>query len=454
MLHEVVGDPATLEVELTSLAIQLATTPNNDALQQAYDHTLHRLTQSDMGKAQTLLATFGLQNIDPHQQIGTLSGGQKTRLSLVLLMISQPQLLLLDEPTNHLDIEMLEWLENWLAKFSGGVLIVSHDRTFLDHTINQIIYLNPDKQTIRQYAGNYTDYLEQYLNEREKQMAAYKDQIYEIRRMRQDIARTREQSDAVHRTTTPRNPSVRRLAKKVMRKALSREKKLDRYLASDERVEKPAQSWQMKFDLDNAPHLGRDVLTLEDLSVGYDAPLLSNLNQHLQSGQRVIITGPNGAGKTTLLRTIAGQLAPLAGRARLGGSVRLGYMSQEQELLDPAQTPLQTIQEAAPLNQTEARSFLHYFLFSGNDPLRPNGNLSYGERARLSLALLVASGYNFLLLDEPINHLDIPSRTMFEQALSQFDGAVLAVVHDRYFIERYASEVWYVADGELNRWLQ
>jgi len=181
---------------------------------------------------------------------------------------------------------------------------------------------------------------------------------------------------------------------------------------------------------------------------------LTNLNQQLSAGERVIITGANGAGKTTLLRTIAGQLPPLAGQARLGASVRLGYLSQEQELLDPAQTPLQTIQNAAPLDQTEARSFLHHVLFTGDDPLRPIAQLSFGERSRLSLALLVASGCNFLLLDEPINHLDIPSRTLFEQALSQFEGAVLAVVHDRYFIERYASVVWVVENGRLQVVLQ
>jgi len=404
-----------------------------------------------MSDAQALLATFGLQNIADDQLIGTLSGGQKTRLSLVLLMLNRPQLLLLDEPTNHLDINMLEWLEGWLARFSGGVLVVSHDRTFLDRTVNQILDLNPKKQTIRQYAGNYTDYLEQFLNEREKQMSAYKDQVYEIRQMRQDIARTREQSDSVHRATTPGNPGARARAKKVMRKALSREKKLDRYIASDERVEKPARSWQMNLELENAPHLGRDVLTLDDLTIGYDtaAPLLTNLHQQLSAGERVVITGANGAGKTTLLRTIVGNIPPLAGQARLGASVRLGYLSQEQELLDPAQTPLQTIQQAAPLDQTEARSFLHHFLFTGDDPLRPIAHLSFGERSRLSLALLVASGCNFLLLDEPINHLDIPSRVLFEQALSQFEGAVLAVVHDRYFIERYASVVWVVENGRL-----
>jgi ATP-binding cassette subfamily F protein 3 len=244
---------------------------------------------------------------------------------------------------------------------------------------------------------------------------------------------------------------VRRLAKKVANKAKSREKKLDRFLESDERVDKPLRSWQMKLDLDEAPHLGKDVLFLEDLAVGYPghAPLLTGINQQAQAGERIILTGINGSGKTTLLRTITGQLTPMAGRVRLGQSVQLGYMSQEQELLDPDETPLSTIQAVAPLNETDARAFLHYFLFTGDDSLRPNAQLSYGERTRLELARLVASGCNFLLLDEPTNHLDIPSRTMFEEALSQFEGTILAVVHDRYFIEQFATKLWLVDDQRL-----
>ena len=189
---------------------------------------------------------------------------------------------------------------------------------------------------------------------------------------------------------------------------------------------------------------------LGDLGVSYGhAPLLTQINLQAQAGERIILTGENGSGKTTLLRTIAGQLTPLAGRVRLGQSVQLGYMSQEQELLAPNDTPLSTIQAVAPLNETDARSFLHYFLFTGDDSLRPNRQLSYGERARLALARLVASGCNFLLLDEPTNHLDIPSRTMFEEALSQFEGTILAVVHDRYFIEQFATKLWLVDDSQL-----
>lgn len=197
-------------------------------------------------------------------------------------------------------------------------------------------------------------------------------------------------------------------------------------------------------------HMGRDVLTLDDVAVGYAGhPLLSSINLSIQAGQRVILTGANGAGKTTLLRTVAGQLSPLAGRVRLGASVRLGYMAQEQDTLDPEQTALETILHAAPMTETEARSFLHYFLFEGDDSLRPIASLSFGERSRLSLAELVAKGSTFLLLDEPINHLDIPSRARFEEALANYPGTILAVVHDRYFIERFATDVWRVAEGRV-----
>ncbi len=446
LLHQTVGDPTQLEDDLAQLATALASEPNCDDLQIAYDETLTRLNRSDIGQFQSILAGLGLDAIPDSQPIVTFSGGQKTRLALALVLLSDPQLLLLDEPTNHLDIEMLEWLENWLRSFLGGVLIVSHDRTFLDRTVTRILALDPQTQTIREYAGNYSDYLAQYLAERDKQWSAYKDQQYEIRRMKQDIARTREQAMSVERSTTPRQPNVRRYAKKVMKKAKSREKRLERYLESDERTEKPTRSWQMKLDFDHGGHLGRDVLALEGVAVGYtkQLPLLHDINLHVQSGQRIVLTGPNGAGKSTLLRTIVGQLPPLAGHFRLGGSVRLGYMAQEQELLNPGATALATICQIAPMNETEARSFLHYFLFSGDDPLRPIAQLSYGERARLSLATLVAAGCNFLLLDEPINHLDIPSRSRFEQALTQFEGTVLAVVHDRYFIEHFATDLWQV----------
>ena len=456
VLRQATGDLEEAEVALERLAAALAAEPGRGDLQAGYDAALKRLEAYNLAqrrRAASVLDALGLADVPEEQSVGSLSGGQKTRLSLALVLLGEPQLLLLDEPTNHLDIAMLEWLENWLAGFPGSALTVSHDRTFLDRTVSRILDLDMETHTLREYTGNYTAYLEQYLAERLRQMAAYKDQTYDIRRMKRDIARTKQQSLRVELATTSRQPGVRRIAKKVARKAKSREKKLDRFLSSDERVGKPKAGWQMKLAFEEPEHLGQDVFTSEELAVGYASrpALLSGLDLSIRLGARIVLTGPNGSGKTTLLRTMAGFLEPLSGGMRLGASVRLGYMAQEQELLDPGQSALEALREVAPLGETEARSFLHFFLFEGDDPLRPVGSLSYGERARLALALLVAQGCNFLLLDEPINHLDIPSRTRFEQALSNFEGTVLAVVHDRYFIERFATQVWVVENGGISQ---
>jgi len=450
LLYQQRGELSRIEAELTRISDQIALAGGKAApgLVEAYDQTLDRLTalsvQVGDGHTESILAKLGMQDLELSTPVDELSGGQKTRLSLAKVLLGDPQLLLLDEPTNHLDIQMLEWLEDWLTGFDGGVLIVSHDRALLDRTVNRILDFDQETRSLREYAGNYSAYLEHYLIEREKQMATYRDQVDDIRRMRQVIARTKEQARRVERGTI--DSSQRRYAMKVARKAKSREKKLSRFIASDKRVEKPRQSWRMKLRFSTPQHLGADVLVTEDLSIGYSdqEPLLHGVNLHMRAGSRVALTGVNGAGKTTLLRTFAGNIMPIAGRVHLGTSVCLGYLTQEQELLDPKRSALEVIRDVAPLGETEARNFLHYFLLSGDDPLRPASSLSYGERARLMLAVLVAQGSNFLLLDEPINHLDIPSRTRFEAALAQFEGTVLAVVHDRYFIEGFATELWVV----------
>jgi ATP-binding cassette subfamily F protein 3 len=464
LTQKVSSDPEILEDELVRFSTALTEQPNNTGLQLAYDQILSRMQQpSVVGRLSSILAALGLDQLPEEQLATTLSGGQKTRLALALVLLSDPQLLLLDEPTNHLDIEMLEWLEDWLNKFRGAALIVSHDRAFIEQTVTRILDLNPQTHTVKSYAGSYTDYTEAITREHQNQMQAYHDQVADIRRMKRDIARTRAQAERTEREASSIRIGGEKMkikgykdyqqgiAKKVARKAKSREKKLDRYIASDERVKKPKAGWQVKLEFDQPAHLGKQVLILEDLTIGYPgyAPLLTNVNLHLQANQRIAFTGPNGSGKTTLLRTIAGKLNPLNGKARLGSTVKLGYMSQGQETLDPQKNAVETIQSVAPFNQTETRGFLHYYLFRGDDPLRPIEQLSYGERSRLMLARLVAQDCNLLLLDEPINHLDIPSREQFEKALTSFDGTVLAVVHDRYFIQRFANKVWIIKDGEI-----
>jgi ATP-binding cassette subfamily F protein 3 len=242
----------------------------------------------------------------------------------------------------------------------------------------------------------------------------------------------------------------RKIAKGLARRAVVQKRRLERLLESEGRIEKPRPTWQMKLALSDTPVSGKDVLLLEDLTMGYDSqPLFADVSLTLRRGERVVLVGPNGSGKTTLLRGIVGQVAPLVGRIRLGANVRVGYYSQEQEGLDETSNAFEEIRRVALMGETEARSFLHYFLFKGDDVFVPVGSLSFGERTRLALAKLVAAGCNLLLLDEPINHLDIPSRERFEQGLSAFEGTVLAVVHDRYFIERFATGLWSVEEGTI-----
>ncbi len=450
------GDMDVLAKELEDLAAKLARTPNRPGLQQAYDTALARLTRmaEDQGNIPAVLASLGLSEYAMSTPIKNLSGGQKTRLALAGVLIAEPQLLILDEPTNHLDVSMLEWLENWMNGYPGAALIVSHDRTFLDRTVTGVLELDPQTHSIRSFTGNYSDYLEQKLLEREKLWQAYSDQLEEIARLRQAAVRVR--GDAAFKKGG-KGDSGDKFAKgffanrtrRTVKRAKSLEKRLDR-LMTDERIEKPKASWQMKLEFNETSESGRDVLRCEGLCVGYgELVLVRDFSHVLRINQRVALIGPNGAGKTTLLKTIVGSIAPLAGSLKLGANVKLGYMAQEQENLAPNADALTLVRRSAPLSETDARTFLHKFLFSGDDVFTPVHKLSFGERARLTLACLVAQGCNFLLLDEPINHLDIPSRSRFEQALASFEGAILAVVHDRYFIDGYASEIWEVKDQKI-----
>ena len=460
-LANTAGNLNLLTRQLETYALQLVETPHQPALEQAYDATLAAIQAAELSQDQLppVMAALELDKFPRDTPLQHLSGGQKTRLALAVVLLSAPKLLLLDEPTNQLDIEMLQWLEFWLLSSpltrNSAALIVSHDRVFLDNLVTGILEITPVSRRLQAYAGNYSTYLEEKVKEKVRHWQSYTDQKEEITRLQRAAFTVRGQA-AFKRggKGDSGDKFARGFFSDQSRRQVARAKHLERRLEkllTDERIEKPSLSWQMKLNFDHAHESSRQVWVSEDLAVGYgDNRLLEELNLSLRYGQRLALIGPNGSGKTTLLRTIAGELSPLTGRLRLGSSVKPGFMTQEQETLDPFQNALETIRMLAPLSETEARSFLHLYLFSGDDVFVPVGKLSYGERARLMLACLVASGCNLLLLDEPINHLDIPSRARFEQALASFAGTIIAVVHDRFFINSFATIIWEIRQGSLH----
>jgi ATP-binding cassette, subfamily F, member 3 len=445
------ADVSQAEQTLQEAAEALATASDVDAALARYDAALAHFEAlggyEHERRTVAALQGLGLGSVDPATPVAMLSGGQKTRLGLAALLISAPDLLLLDEPTNHLDVEALAWLEGFVRGYRHTVLIVSHDREFLDRTVTRILYFDPDTHGVQSYTGNYSDFATARAHEHELQVAAWHEQQSYIQQVETDIRRVQGHAQGIQSG----RDFYGRVAAKVARLAKARTRKLGRYRASDERVEKPREHWGLKLDFGPPPSGSRVVLRLEDVSFGYTSqvPLFSAVTWDVQYSQRIAIVGPNGAGKTTLLRLVAGQLPPQTGTVRLGVNVRLGVMAQEQETLDLRWTVLQTVRHERPMSETEARHFLHFFLFAGDSVFRTVGACSLGERSRLQLARLVLRGCNVLLLDEPLNHLDIEGREHFEVALEAFEGTVIAVSHDRAFLRSFAERVVEVRDGRV-----
>ena len=368
-----------------------------------------------------VLKGLGFSEDEFSKPIQALSGGQKTRVSLGKLLLTKPDILLLDEPTNHLDMVSIAWLETYLKGYSGSVIIVAHDRYFLDRVVTKVIELDNGTATV--FSGNYSAYSDKKAMLRDAQIRAYLNQQQEIRHQEAVIAKLKSFN---------REKSIRR--------AESREKMLDKI----ERLEKPVEiNDSMDIRLEPDVVSGNDVLTVTDLSKSFDTQtLFTHGSFEIKRGERIAVIGNNGTGKTTLLKIINGLIPADAGEIRLGAKVHIGYYDQEHQVLHMDKTLFQEIQDTYPnMNNTQIRNTLASFLFTGDDVFKLIKDLSGGERGRVSLAKLMLSDANFLLLDEPTNHLDITSKEILESALNRYTGTVLYVSHDRYFINRTATRI-------------
>ena len=376
-----------------------------------------------------VLKGLGFSEDDFQKQISTLSGGQKTRVSLGKLLLLNPDIILLDEPTNHLDMSSIAWLETYLLNYKGSVIIVAHDRYFLDRIVSKVIELDGGKSTV--YPGNYSSYSEKRAQMRAIQMKAYLNQQQEIRHQEEVIEKLRSFN---------REKSIKR--------AESREKMLNKI----EILEKPREiNDAMDIRLEPNVLSGNDVLTVHDLGKSFGPlHLFSHVDFEIKRGERVAIIGDNGTGKTTILKIINGLVEPDSGELILGSKVHIGYYDQDHQILHNEKTLFEEISDAYPgMTNTQIRNTLAAFLFTGDDAFKRIGDLSGGERGRVSLAKLMLSEANFLILDEPTNHLDITSKEILENALCSYTGTVLYVSHDRYFINKTATRILDLKNGKL-----
>jgi ATP-binding cassette subfamily F protein 3 len=401
-------------------------------LQAQYEHAGGYTYEN---RVEQVLDGLGFTREQQSAPVMHLSGGQQTRAALGKLLLQEPDLLLMDEPTNHLDLAALEWLETYLASWKGAMVIVAHDRYFLDKVVSRTLEMAFGR--IEEYPGNYTKYLQLREERMERRMREYEAQQAHIAHTEEFIRRYK--------------------AGQRSREARGRQTLLNRM----ERVERPQDFPEMHFEFTSITNSGQVVVSTQKLAVGYGGgtrreahatePLLLArvADLELMRGDRVGLIGPNGAGKTTMLRTLIGELPPIEGQVQIGHNVRIGYYSQTHAGLTMERTILDEIRQVTTLSEEGARSFLGRFLFSGDDVFKAIGTLSGGERSRVALAKLTLQGSNFMVLDEPTNHLDLQSRQFLEEVLNEFEGTLLFVSHDRYFIDSLATKVWAIEEGVL-----
>lgn len=396
-----------------------------EALYSSYTALTHSYELMDGYAAKSkvigILKGLGFDENDFDRKINTLSGGQKTRVFLAKLLLEEPDIILLDEPTNHLDLRSIEWLESYLLNYKGAVIIVSHDRYFLDKIVSKVIDIK--NAEVQMYSGNYSDFSAKKQMLLDAKMKEYLNQQQEIKHQEAVITKLKQFN---------REKSIKR--------AESRQKQLEKI----DRVEAPVTHIEnMRLSLDISKESGKDVLTVHDLSKSFDEKhLFSNINFEIKRGERVAIIGDNGTGKTTLLKIINGLLSPDTGEVIYGSNVSIAYYDQEHQVLHMDKTLFDEISDTYPeMNNTQIRNILAAFLFTGEDVFKKIGDLSGGERGRVSLVKLMLSKANFLLLDEPTNHLDILSKDVLESALNSFPGTICYVSHDRYFINKTATRI-------------
>lgn len=430
-----------MEKEMEALLTRIEKSPEDEKLISRYDalQEEYRISGGYTYKSEItgILSSMAFKEESYNKKISTFSGGEKTRLALACLLLEKPDILFLDEPTNHLDIGTLKWLEQYLKSYKGTIVLVSHDRYFLDETVNRIFEIENHKLSI--YEGNYSFYAKERSIRREAELRRYEKQHKEIQRQEEMIRRFKQRG-----------------TEKLAKRAASREKRL----AAMDIIDKPdGEHGKLKLNFKSSFQSGRDVITADGLSksFGYGAnkrELFRNVDLDIKRGERICIVGANGIGKTTLLKMLLGELPCSSGRIKIGHNVQFGYYDQGQQLLNRSNTVIGELQDAYRLySDTEMRNILGRFLFRGESVFLQISDLSGGEKARLALLKLMLSGANVLVLDEPTNHLDIESKEIFEEAVMEFPGTCIIVSHDRYFLNRVPTRIVELTEEGIENYL-